>query len=118
MARCYGPQTKENINSNYPAGLYEKCHLSPSFIAFYFRLKISHNVSEQNILRALETAGCDIPQATLNEYIQEAETVIREFLQPAMIAEIQESRFTHNDETRLMVKCHDKRTGVMGYHTE
>lgn len=118
MARCYDPQAKDNINSNYPAGLYEKCHLSPSFIAFYFRLKISYNVSEQNILRALQAAGCDIPQATLNEYIQEAETVIREFLQPAMVAEIQESRFTHNDETRLMVKCPDKKTGVMGYHTE
>ncbi|MCM1225723.1 MAG: IS66 family transposase [Lachnospiraceae bacterium] len=118
IARCYDPSTKDFVNSNYPDGLYAKCHLSPSFIAFYFRLKVSYNVSEQNILRALEAAGCDIPQATLNEYIQEAERVIREFLQPAMVREIQESRFTHNDETRLTVKCPDKKTGVMGYHTE
>lgn len=118
IGRFYDPEKKDLVNSAYPAGIHEKCHLSPSFIAFYLRLKISCNVSEQNILRALQAAGCDMPQPTLNAYIQDAETVIREFLQDAMAEEIKESRFTHNDETRLMVKCPDKRTGVVGYHNE
>ena len=118
IGRFYDPEKKDLVNSAYPAGIHEKCHLSPSFIAFYLRLKISYNVSEQNILRALKAAGCDMPQATLNGYIQDAETAIREFLQDAMAEEIKESRFTHNDETRLMVKCPDKRTGVVGYHNE
>lgn len=116
IGRFYDPEKKDFVNSNYPAGVHEKCHLSSGFLALYFRLKISYNVSEQNILRALKAAGCDIPQATLNGYIQEAETAIREFLQEAMTEEIRESRFTHNDETRLMVKCPDKESGKMGYH--
>lgn len=118
IGRYYDPGKKDFVNSAYPAGIYEKCRVSPSFVAFYLRLKISHNVSEQNILRALVAAGCDMPQATLNKYIQEAETAIREFLQEAMTDEIKASRFTHNDETRLMVKCPDKKTGVVGYHNE
>lgn len=118
IGRFYDPAKKDLVNSAYPAEIHEKCHLSPSFIAFYLRLKISYNVSEQNILRALEAAGCDMPQPTLNGYIQDAETAIREFLQDAMAEEIKESRFTHNDETRLMVKCPDKKTGVVGYHNE
>ncbi|MDE6741005.1 MAG: IS66 family transposase [Muribaculaceae bacterium] len=118
IGRFYDPEKKDLVNSAYPAGIHDKCHLSPSFIAFYLRLKISYNVSEQNILRALEAAGCDIPQATLNKYIQDAGTAIREFLQDAMAEEIKESRFTHNDETRLMVKCPDKKTGVVGYRNE
>lgn len=118
IGRFYDPEKKDFVNSAYPAGIHGKCHLSPSFVAFYLRLKISYNVSEQNILRALEAAGCDMPQATLNSYIQEVEKTIREFLQEAMKDEIKESRFTHNDETRLMVKCPDKKTGVIGYHNE
>lgn len=118
VGRFYDPEKKDFVNSAYPAGIHEKCHLSPSFVAFYLRLKISYNVSEQNILRALEAAGCDIPQATLNGYIQKVEDAVRTFLQEAMADEIKESRFTHNDETRLMVKCPDKKTGVVGYRNE
>lgn len=118
IGRFYDPDKKDFVNSAYPAGIHEKCHLSPSFVAFYLRLKISYNVSEQNIMLALKAAGCDIPQPSLNQYIQEVEKTIREFLQEAMADEIKESRFTHNDETRLMVKCPDKKTGVVGYHDE
>ena len=118
VGRFYDPEKKDFVNSAYPAGIHEKCHLSPSFAAFYLRLKISYNVSEQNILRALAAAGCDMPQATLNRYIQKTENAVKEFLQEAMTDEIKESRFTHNDETRLMVKCPDKKTGMVGYRNE
>lgn len=118
IGRFYIPGEKDLANSAYPQGLYDKCHLSPSFLAFYFRMKISYNVSEENIVRALRACGCDIPQETLNKYIQKAEKAIREFLWDAMVKEIQSSRFTHNDETRLMVKSPDKQTGIVGYHNE
>lgn len=118
IGRFNVPGEFEPKNSAYPKGIHDKCHLSPSFVAFYLRMKISYNVSEQNIIRALRACGCDIPQATLNKYIQEVETVIREFLEESMIAEIKASLFTHNDETRLLVKCPDKKTGIIGYHNE
>lgn len=118
IGRFYIPGEKDLVNSRYPAGIYEKCKLSPSFVALYLRLKISYNVSEQNILRALMATGCEIPQATLNKSIQRVEKTIREFLEEAMIEEIRASRFTHNDETRLRVKCPDKKTGLVSYHTE
>lgn len=118
IGRFYVPGEKDLANSAYPAGVHDKCHLSPSFLAFYFRLKISYNVSEENIVRALKACGCDIPQETLNKYIQKAEKAIREFLWEAMVKEIQSSRFTHNDETRLKVKSPDKQSGIVGYHNE
>lgn len=118
IGRFYVPGEKDMANSAYPPGIHNRCHLSPSFAAFYLRLKISYNVSEQNILRALKAAGCSIPRETLNKYIQRIEKEIRGLLQPAMADEIKESRFTHNDETRLRVKCPDKTNAVVGYHTE
>lgn len=54
-------------NSAYPPGIFEKCHLSPSFAALYFRMKFCYNVSEQNIMKALLACGCRIPQPTLNK---------------------------------------------------
>lgn len=118
IGRFYVPGEKDLANSAYPQGLYDKCHLAPSFLAFYFRMKISYNVSEENIVRALRACGCDIPQETLNKYIQNAEKTIREFLCDAMVNEIQSSRFTHNDETRLRVKSPNEQTGIVGYHNE
>lgn len=118
IGRFYNPETKGLDNTAYPAGIHDRCHLSPSFVAFYLRMKISYNVSEQNIIRALEAAGCNIPQPTLNEHIQEAEKTIREFLQPAMVDEIKDTRFTHNDETRLRVKSPDGKTGAVAYRNE
>lgn len=118
IGRFYVPGEKDFVNSAYPMGVHDKCHLSPSFLAFYFRMKISYNVSEENIVKALKACGCDIPQETLNKYIQKAEKALRDFLWDAMVKEIQSSRFTHNDETRLRVKSPDKQTGIVGYHNE
>lgn len=118
IGRFYVPGEKDFVNSAYPKGVHDKCHLSPSFLAFYFRMKISYNVSEENIVKALKACGCDIPQETLNKYIQRAEKALRDFFWDAMVKEIQSSRFTHNDETRLRVKSPDKQTGIVGYHNE
>lgn len=118
VGRFYVPGEKDFVNSAYPKGVHDKCHLSPSFLAFYFRMKISYNVSEENIVRALRACGCDIPQETLNKYVQKAEKCLRDFFWDTMVKEIQSSRFTHNDETRLRVKSPDKQTGIVGYHNE
>lgn len=105
-------------NSAYPPGIFEKCHLSPSFAALYFRMKFCYNVSEQNIIRALSACGCRMPQATLNKYIQEIEDVLMSFMLDAMKQEIRDSRFTHNDETRLRVKGEIEKEGIVSYHNE
>lgn len=105
-------------NSAYPPGIFEKCHLSPSFAALYLRMKYCYNVSEQNIIRALAACGCRIPQPTLNKYIQEIEDSLMDALLGAMKEEIRSSRFTHNDETILRVKGACKESGIVSYHNE
>ena len=43
----------------------------PSFCRFYFESKFAYNLSEENVIRMLESMKCHFPQSTLNKYIHQ-----------------------------------------------
>ena len=90
--------------SKHPDYIIGKNPLLPSFGRFYFDMKIHYNVSENRILEMLKDMEAFMPQSSLNKWIHEIMTGLRERLLPLMIEVVKLSTYTNNDETRILVR--------------
>jgi transposase len=66
--------------SKHPDHIIGKNPLLPSFARFYFDMKIHYNVSENRILEMLKDTEAFMPQSSLNKWIHEIMTGLRERL--------------------------------------
>ena len=90
--------------SKHPDHIIGKNPLLPSFARFYFDMKIHYNVSENRILEMLKDMEAFMPQSSLNKWIHEIMTGLRERLLSLMIEVVKSSTYTNNDETRILVR--------------
>ena len=90
--------------SKHPDHIIGKNPLLPSFARFYLDMKIHYNVSENRILEMLKDMEAFMPQSSLNKWIHEIMTGLRERLLPLMIEVVKSSTYTNNDETRILVR--------------
>ena len=89
--------------SKHPDHIIGKNPLLPSFARFYFDM-IHYNVSENRILEMLKDMEAFMPQSSLNKWIHEIMTGLRERLLSLMIEVVKSSTYTNNDETRILVR--------------
>ena len=94
----------EPQNSKYPATILKGNPLMPSFARFYLDMKIHYNLSENHILEMLHDMEAMFPQASLNKWMHQIMTCLRERLLALMLKVLKESRYTNNDETRILVR--------------
>lgn len=90
--------------SKHPESIIPGNPLLPSFARFYLEYKIRYNVSESNILDMLHDMEAFIPQSSLNKWMHQIMSCLREHLQMLMIEVIKQSTYTNNDETRILVR--------------
>lgn len=117
VVRCNIPGDDPRF-TKYPPRLFNKVPVDPSFASFYLDMKFSYNIPESRILQMLENAGCKIPQATLNRWMHTVMEGLFETLMPEMKKAVRASRFTHNDETRILVRSMEKDEENPSYKTE
>lgn len=117
VARCNVPG-HDPMSSKYPPRLFGKSDMHPSFASFVLEMKFGYNIPESRIVEMLLKAGCTIPQPTLNRWIHEVIDGLYEVLMPEMEKAVKESRFTHNDETRILVRSQEKDGTSPSYKTE
>ena len=106
------------MNSKKPQTIVENNPLMPSFCRFYFESKFAYNLSEENVLRMLESMKCHIPQSTLNKYIHQIMDYLRVRLESLMLEVIRSCGFVQNDETRILVRSRKKKEDNFKYNTE
>lgn len=90
--------------SKHPESIIPGNPLLPSFARFYLEYKIRYNVSESNILDMLHDMEAFIPQSSLNKWMHQIMSCLREHLQMLMIEVIKQSTYTNNDEARILVR--------------
>ena len=90
----------------------------PSFARFYLDGKFALNLSENRILQMLESMQTKIPQSTLNNWMHQIMELLRQRLQHLMIESIKRSLFTHNDETRILVRSREDKNAPFKYNME
>lgn len=117
VVRCNIPGEDPRF-TKYPPRLFDKIPVDPSFASFYLDMKFGYNIPESRILTMLEKAGCVIPQTTLNRWIHAVMEGLFETLMPEMKKAVRASRFTHNDETRILVRSQEKEEDNPSYKTE
>lgn len=117
IMRCNVPGEDPQY-SKYPSRLFGKVPVDPVFASFFLEMKFGYNIPESRILEMLEKAGCIVPQATLNRWMHTVIEGLKEVLLPEMEKAIKESRFTHNDETRILVRSKEKEEEKSSYNTE
>lgn len=76
----------------------------PSFARFYFMSKIWFCLSENRVLDILNSMKTMMSQQSLNFWMHQIMTVLRERLEPLMLEAIRQSKFTNNDGTRLLAR--------------
>ena len=106
------------MNSKRPQVIVESNPLMPSFCRFYFESKFAYNVSEENVLRMLESMKCRFPQSTLNKYIHQIMDYLRVRLESLMLEVIRSCGFVQNDETRILVRSRKSKEDNFKYNTE
>lgn len=117
IARCNVPG-EDPMNSRYPKRLFEKIPVDPSFARFYLEMKFGYNLSEGRLLDMLGKMGCRIKQATLNRWMHIVMEGLYNELMPGMMKAVKSSKFTHNDETRILVRSEKKDGEGSEYKTE
>ncbi len=117
VARCNIPGNDPK-NSKYPPVLFDRIPVDPSFASFCLEMKFGYNMPESRILEILEKAGCKVPQATLNRWMHAVTDGLYNVLMPEMKKAVKASRFTHNDETRILVRSQEKDEEKTSYKTE
>ena len=106
------------MNSKKPQMIVENNPLMPSFCRFYFDSKFAYNLSEENIIRMLESMKCHFPQSTLNKYIHQIMDYLRVRLEALMLEVIRSCGFVQNDETRILVRSRKSLEEKFKYNTE
>lgn len=109
---------EDPANSKYPDRILEDNPVMPSFARFYFESKFAFGLSENRILEMLKSMKTRIPQSSLNRWMHQIMTHLRERLEPLILAAIRQSRFTNNDGTRLLVRSRDEESGNVSYSIE
>lgn len=117
IARCNVPG-EDPMDSRRPPMLFGGIPVDPSFAAFCLEMKYGYNMPESRILEMLDKAGCRIPQATLNRWMHAVMEGLSETLMPEMEKAVSQSRFTHNDETRILVRSQEQDEHSQSYKTE
>lgn len=107
IVRCNVPGG-DPMFSMYPSRLFGKIPVDPVFASFCLEMKFGYNIPESRVIEMLGKAGCNISQPTLNRWMHSVMEGLKETLMPAMENAIKESRFTHNDETRILVRSQKK----------
>ena len=106
------------MNSKKPQSIVESNPLMPSFCRFYFESKFAYNLSEENVIRMIESMKCHFPQSTLNKYIHQIMDYLRVRLESLMLEVIRSCGFVQNDETRILVRSRKSRDDNFKYNTE
>ncbi len=106
------------MNSRYPDRILENNPVMPSFARFYFESKFAFGLSENRILEMLKSMKTRIPQSSLNLWMHQLMSHLRERLEPMILAAIRQSKFTNNDGTRLLVRSRDEQSGSVSYCVE
>ena len=106
------------MNSKKPQSIVENNPLMPSFCRFYFESKFAYNLSEENVIRMLESMKCHFPQSTLNKYIHQIMDYLRVRLEALMLEVIRTCGFVQNDETRILVRSRKNKEEDFKYNTE
>ena len=109
---------KDPDNSNYPMMLLKDNGLMPSFARFYLDSKFNLNLSENRIIQMLKSMHTRIPQSTLNRWMHQIISMLRERLEPLMLEAIRQSKYTNNDGTRLLVRSRDSKDEPFEYQIE
>ena len=117
MARCNIPG-EDPATSRYPRLLFGGVPLDPTFASFVLEMKYGYNIPESRILEMLGKAGCRIPQATLNRWMHAVIEGLQAVLMPEIEKTIRNTRFTHNDETRILVCSQADDESSPSYKTE
>lgn len=117
VARVYIPGQGMD-NTNRPKTIIEGNPVMPSFARFYLDSKFALNLSENRILEMLESMETKIPQSTLNNWMHQIMEVLRKNLQQLMLEAIKRSLFTHNDETRILVRSRADKDAPFKYNME
>ena len=105
-------------NSKYPDRILENNPVMPSFARFYLESKFAYGLSENRIIEMLKSMRTRIPQSSLNLWMHQIMSHLRERLEPLILAAIKRSKFTNNDGTRLLVRSGDSETGDVSYKIE
>ena len=109
---------QDPMNSKKPQTIVENNPLMPSFCRFYFESKFAYNLSEENVIRMLESMKCHFPQSTLNKYIHQIMDYLRVRLESLMLEVIRSCGFVQNDETRILVRSRKSKEDDFKYNTE
>lgn len=118
VANCNVPGVDGSRQTRKPRLLFLSVPVDPSFARFYLEMKFGQNRSEGQIVEYLHKMGCRVPQSTLNRWMHAVMDGLMKLLLPAMKEEIRQSRFTHNDETRILVRSFSDKTQKDKYQTE
>lgn len=117
VARIYIPGQGMDC-TNRPKTIIEGNPVMPSFARFYLDGKFALNLSENRILQMLESMQTKIPQSTLNNWMHQIMELLRQRLQHLMTESIKRSLFTHNDETRILVRSRADKNAPFKYNME
>lgn len=92
--------------------------IMPSFARFYFMSKIRLCLSENRILDILKSMRTKMSQQSLNFWMHQIMSTLRERLEPLMLEAIRQSKLTNNDGTRLLVRSKDEEGKPFKYKIE
>lgn len=105
-------------NTVGPKTIIEGNPVMPSFARFMLESKFGLNLSENRILQILKSLKVKIPQSTLNNWMHQIIELLRLRLEKLMIAAIRQSKFTMNDETRILVRSRLSKDEPFKYNME
>lgn len=74
-------------SSKYPQSIIKGNLLMPSFCRFYLKSKFAYHLSEKRLLDMLSQMGMKVAQSTLNGWMQQIMTYLRERLGPVITAD-------------------------------
>ena len=90
----------------------------PSFCRFYLESKFAYHLSENRLLDMLSQMGMKVAQSTLNGWMQQIMTYLRERLGPVMLERIRQCVYTQNDESRIVVRSRESKEDKFKYNVE
>lgn len=118
VGECNVPGVDGTRQSKRPKKLFLRVPVDASFARFYLEMKFQYNRSEGQIIGYMHKLGCKVDDSTLNRWMHAIIGELMKRLLPAMEEEIRSSRFTHNDETRILVRSFDEEADKNKYNTE
>lgn len=106
------------FNVGQPERIVKGNPIHPSFARFYFDSKFGLNLSENSILQLLKSMKTTMPQSSLNLWMHQIMSTLRESLENLMLEAIKKSDVTYNDETRILVRSRESKEMKFKYKIE